>query len=256
MLVFMRVQTMSTPQPPNNSNPFLARYDDMDAKPMEVISQLYYRMCVAQLGEHMSEYGRVDAMRSWTGGPKARVPDQRVAFVNAMNPPADPPLELEHVLEVLDWLFAEVRVVSGSAGSEVPAEMSHFHHLLESDRPQYLTRLQCVNAQPIAAGLRNTKHRPYDMLAAVFLCADCMRASDAQKQKLRGYEHIFMQMYLNQSTEFDYQRKDIFSHNRVDAGVEHPPLSPLGVFVGVVSVGVLVFLVLCLVNLCGGRNVW
>ena len=234
MLVFMRVQTMSTPQPPNDSNPFLARYDDMDAKPMEVISHLYYRMCVEQL----PAYERVDAMRSWTGGPKARVPDQRVAFIN---PPADPPLELGHVLEVLDWLFAEVRVVSGSAGSEVPSE---FSHLLESDRPQYLTRLQCVNAQPIAAGLRNTKHRPYDMLAAVFLCADCMRASDAQKQKLRGYEHIFMQMYLNQSTEFDYQRKDMFSHNRVHAGVEHQPLSPLGVFVGVVGVGVLVLLVL------------
>ena len=234
MLVFMRVQTMSTPNLPNHPNPFLARYDDMDAKPMEVISHLYYRMCVEQL----PAYERVDAMRSWTGGPKARVPDQRVAFIN---PPADPPLELGHVLEVLDWLFAEVRVVSGSAGSEVPSE---FSHLLESDRPQYLTRLQCVNAQPIAAGLRNTKHRPYDMLAAVFLCADCMRASDAQKQKLRGYEHIFMQMYLNQSTEFDYQRKDIFSHNRVYAGAEHQPLSPLGVFVGVVGVGVLVLLVL------------
>ena len=244
MLVFMCVQSMSTPQPPN---PFLARYDDMDAKPMEVISHLYYRMCVAQLGEHMPEYGRVNGMRTWTGGPKARVPDQGGAYVN---PPADPPLDLGHVLKVLDWLFAEVRVVSGS---EIPAEMTH---LLESERPQYLTRLQCVNAQPIAAGLRNTKHRPYDMLAAVFLCADCMSASDAQKQKLRGYEHIFMQMYLNQSTEFDYQRKDIFSHNRVDAGVEHPPLSPLGVFVGVVSVGVLVFLVGCLVNICGGRNVW
>ena len=230
----MRVQTMSTPNLPNHPNPFLARYDDMDAKPMEVISHLYYRMCVEQL----PAYERVDAMRSWTGGPKARVPDQRVAFIN---PPADPPLELGHVLEVLDWLFAEVRVVSGSAGSEVPSE---FSHLLESDRPQYLTRLQCVNAQPIAAGLRNTKHRPYDMLAAVFLCADCMRASDAQKQKLRGYEHIFMQMYLNQSTEFDYQRKDIFIHNRVYAGVEHQPLSPLGVFVGVVGVGVLVLLVL------------
>ena len=236
MLVFMRVQTMSTPNLPNHPNPFLARYDDMDAKPMEVISHLYYRMCVEQL----PAYERVDAMRSWTGGPKARVPDQRVAFIN---PPADPPLELGHVLEVLDWLFAEVRVVSGSAGSEVPSE---FSHLLESDRPQYLTRLQCVNAQPIAAGLRNTKHRPYDMLAAVFLCADCMRASDAQKQKLRGYEHIFMQMYLNQSTEFDYQRKDIFSHNRVYAGAEHQPLSPLGVFVGVVGVGVLVFLVFAL----------
>ena len=95
------------------------------------------------------------------------------------------------------------------------------------------------------------------MLAAVFLCADCMSATDAQKQKLRGYEQIFMQMYLNQSTEFDYQRKDIFSHNRVYSGAnDHPPLSPLGVFVGVVSVGVLVFLVGCLVNICGGRNVW
>ena len=234
----MRVQTMARAHTINYQNPFLARYDDMDAKPMEVISHLYYRMCVEQL----PAYERVDAMRSWTGGPKARVPDQRVAF---MNPPADPPLELRHVLEVLDWLFAEVRVVSGSAGSEVPAEMSHFHHLLESDRPQYLTRLQCVNAQPIAAGLRNTKHRPYDMLAAVFLCADCMRASDAQKQKLRGFEQIFMQMYLNQSTEFDYQKKDIFSHNRVYSGVVDPqPLSPLGVFVGVVGVGVLVLLVL------------
>ena len=242
MLVFMRVQTMSTPNLPNHPNPFLARYDDMDAKPMEVISHLYYRMCVAQLGEHMPEYGRVNGMRTWTGGPKARVPDQLVAFVN---PPADPPLELGHVLQVLDWLFAEVRVVSGSAGSQVPPEF----HLLESDRPQYLTRLQCVNAQPLAAGLRNTKHRPYDMLAAVLLCADCMRASDAQKQKLRGYEQIFMQMYLNQSTEFDYQRKDIFSHNRVYAGAEHQPLSPLAVFVGVVGVGVLVFLILCLGNL-------
>ena len=171
-----------------------------------------------------------------------------------VNPPADAPLELGHVLEVLDWLFAEVRVVSGSAGSEVPAEMSHFHHLLESDRPQYLTRLQCVNAQPIAAGLRNTKHRPYDMLAAVFLCADCMRASDAQKQKLRGYEHIFMQMYLNQSTEFDYQRKDIFSHNRVYAGaVDHQPLSPLGVFIGIVGVGVFVLLVLVVPYLIESR---
>ena len=40
----MRVQTMSTPNPPNHPNPFLACYDDMDAKPMEVISHLYYRI--------------------------------------------------------------------------------------------------------------------------------------------------------------------------------------------------------------------
>ena len=204
---------------------------------MEVISHLYYRMCVEQL----PAYERVDAMRSWTGGPKARVPDQRVAFVN---PPADPPLELGHVLEVLDWLFAEVRVVSGS---EIPVEMTH---LLQSERPQYLTRLQCVNAQPIAAGLRNTKHRPYDMLAAVFLCADFMYASDEQKHALRAYERVFSQMYLQQSTEFDYQRKDVFAHNHVTVGRSAPldqplPLSALEtsaeiVFVGV---GVLVFIV-------------
>ena len=232
----MRVQSMSRAQ---TLNPFLARYNDMDAKPMEVISHLYYRMCVAQLPVHE----RLDAMRSWTGGLKARVPDQSVAYVN---PPADPPLKLGHVLEVLDWLFAEVKVVRGA---DIPPELSHLHHLLESDRPQYLTRLQCVNAQPIAAGLRNTKHRPYDMLAAVFLCADFMPASEGQKQKLRGYERVFMQMYLEQSTEFDYQTKDVFAHNYVAVGrsarLDQPlPLSPHGVFVGVVGVvvvGVIVF---------------
>ena len=151
----------------------------------------------------------------------------------------DPPLALAHVLEVLDWLFAEVPVVSGS---EVPPEMTH---LLQSERPQYLTRLQCVNAQPIAAGLRNTKHRPYDMLAAVFLCSEFMHASDGQMQKLRAHEHVFKQMYLQQSTQFDYQRKDVFAHNHVTVGRSAPldqplPMSPLEVFVGV---SVLVFVV-------------
>ena len=42
---------------------------------MEVISHLYYRMCEEQLPAEE----RLDAMRSWTGGPKARVPAQRVA---------------------------------------------------------------------------------------------------------------------------------------------------------------------------------
>ena len=234
----MRVQSMSRAQ---TLNPFLARYNDMDAKPMEVISHLYYRMCVAQLPVHE----RLDAMRSWTGGLKARVPDQSVAYVN---PPADPPLKLGHVLEVLDWLFAEVKVVRGA---DIPPELSHLHHLLESDRPQYLTRLQCVNAQPIAAGLRNTKHRPYDMLAAVFLCSEFMHASDSQRQKLRAHEHVFKQMYLQQSTQFDYQSKDVFAHNHVTVGRSAPldqplPMSPLEVFVGVsVLVFVVVVFALC-----------
>lgn len=228
----MHVQAMLTPHPPN---PFLARYDDMDAKPMEVISHLYYRMCVAEL----PAYEQVQEMRTWTGGPKARVPAQSVAYVN---PAVDPPLALAHVLEVLDWLFAEVPVVSGSAGSELPPEMTH---LLPSERPQYLTRLQCVNAQPIAAGLRNTKHRPYDMLAAVFLCSEFMHASDGQMQKLRAHEFVFKQMYLQQSTQFDYQSKDVFAHNHVTVGRSAPldqplPMSPLEVFVGV---SVLVFVV-------------
>lgn len=72
---------------------------------MEVISHLFYRVCVAQRPAEE----QVSALRSWTGGPKARVPGQEVVYSNG-TPLADPPLELEHVLQVLDWLFTEVEI--------------------------------------------------------------------------------------------------------------------------------------------------
>ena len=187
----------------NPVNPYLVRYDHMHAKPMEVIHHLYYRMCVRQLPADYT-HEQLDAVRSWTGGPKARVPKQEVPF---SDPPTDPPLELKHVLEVLEWLFTEMRV------EQVYNVAPSYSHLSERDKPRFLNRLQCVNAQPIAAGFRNTKHRPYDMLAAIFLCADFMLGTDEQRRQLTGYKHTFMQMYLEQSTHFDYVDKDVYAHN-------------------------------------------
>ena len=183
---------------------FLDPYNHMHgAKPMEVIHHLYYRMCVRQLPPDYT-HEQLRAIRSWTGGPKARVPQQQVPYID---PPADPPLELQHVLEVFEWLFTEMQIVRHGRASIDSA------HLDERDQPRYLNRLQCVNAQPIAAGFRNTKHRPYDMLAAIFLCVDFMPGTDEQKRKLTEYKRTFLQMYLEQSTHFDYMDKDVYAHN-------------------------------------------
>jgi hypothetical protein len=165
---------------------------------MEVISHLYHRVCVAYLPADKQE----PTLRCSTGGPHARVPGQEVEYRCGV-PLPDPPLELAHVLQVLDWLFTEVEITywPESAHDDAVAPAC------------YLTRLQCVNAQPLAAGLLHTKHRPYDMLAAVFLCANSMPASGVQARRLRAYEHKFMQMYLQQSEQFDYLSKDTFQHN-------------------------------------------
>ena len=94
-------------------NPYTIRYEEMleedGCTPMEVISHLYYRMCVKMLPVE----DRLAAMRSWTGGPKARVPAQRVEYVD---PAADPPLKLKHVLEVLEWLYTEMDMGGADAG--------------------------------------------------------------------------------------------------------------------------------------------
>jgi len=169
------------------------------AKPMEVIQHLHYRVCMRQLPSDYA-HEQFDAMRSWTGGPEARVPQQQVFNM-------DPPLELQHILEVFEWLFTEIQIVQDTRLPKYLAGLDH------RDQPRYLNRLQCVNAQPIAAGFKNTKHRPYDMLAAIFLCADFMPGTNEQKQKLAGYKHTFMQMYLEQSTHFDYMHKDVCAHN-------------------------------------------
>ena len=191
------------PPPIDNANPFLNSYNSMHAKPMEVIHHLYYRVC----GEFMPEHYKKDEMRNWTGGPKARVPsqDMRLKYEKGVwnpvstDPTPDPPLEIKHILEVMTWLFTGLR-----------PERQHQEH-----QARYLNRLQCVNAQAIAAGYKNTKHRPYDMLAAIFLCADFMSATQIEKVELKGFQHTFMQMYLEQSTHFDYKAKDIFWHNHI-----------------------------------------
>lgn len=51
------------------------------------------------------------------------------------------------------------------------------------------------------------------MLAALFLCADFMPASEAQTLRLRAHKHKFMQMYLKQSMNFNYLAKDVYAHN-------------------------------------------
>ena len=70
-------------------------------------------------------------------------------------------------------------------------------------------------AQPIAAGWKHTKHRPFDMLAAIFLCADFMQGTEEEKLLLMSYQHTFMLMYINLSMVFDYLPKDVYANNRV-----------------------------------------
>ena len=84
-----------------------------------------------------------------------------------------------------------------------------------------------MNAQPLAAGLLHTKHRPYDMLAAIFLCANLMPASAAQAGRLRAHQHKFMHMYLQQSMQFDYLPKDVYQHNTVATTRTHSAPEPL-----------------------------
>ena len=86
----------------------------MHAKPMEVIHHLYYRLCV----ENMPGHFKLEAMRGWTGGPKARIPGQDNSLYGnrerqrvSVDPPPDPPLELWHVLEIMQWLFTEIRIL-------------------------------------------------------------------------------------------------------------------------------------------------
>ena len=184
----------------------------MDPKPMAVIQQLYYRLCVEQLPHYTtadhttkkgqksrSGYANLRNIHSRRDDALAAVLKQQVASNNAY-----PRLKPEDVLQVLQWLFTEIMIFPE------PADRARYQNLAPIDRPRYLNRLQCVNAQPIAAGSRNTKHRPYDMLAAIFLCADFMPQTDDQSNRFFAYKYRFKQMYLEQSTHFDYLHKDVF----------------------------------------------
>ena len=184
---------------PNNDY-FVHIYNLDEAKPMEVIAHLYYRVFVRVLPLYdirVTNMGGVNArtldqqLRSWTGCKHARIPGQEVPEGEI-----DPPLKLKHVIEVLTWLFAEI---------VLPYEP------YESNAT-YLCRLQTVNAQQVVKGHRHTKHRPYDMLMAIFAAAHFMEGTREDKNQLGGYFHKFMYMYLAQSADFDYVPKDVYKH--------------------------------------------
>lgn len=188
---------------PNNDY-FVHIYKKNEAKPMEVIAHLYYRVFVHLLPLYdirVTEMGRVNArsldpqLRSWTGCQHARIPSQKVPEGQI-----DPPLKLEHVIAVLTWLFAEIKPPYKPYASNVT----------------YICRLQTVNAQQVAKGHKRTKHRPYDMLMAIFAAAHFMEGTERDRRSLGFFYHKFMYMYLAQSADFDYVAKDIYKHEPVD----------------------------------------
>ena len=192
-------QSDGSPSPVNNT--YLTVYNS-GTSVMKVITQLYYEMFVLwkvtlpALHERSVEgMQHTRRLSMWTGGRGARHPAQ--PYMNSVAPA--PPLTIRHVLEVMDWLFEEV--ITGTMGKNSLKDRC------------YLTRLHAVDAQQTAVlKLKHTKHRPYDMLAAIFLAASAMPATEEQKSKLRHYRYMFMHMYLTTSADFDYQDKDVYQH--------------------------------------------
>lgn len=192
-------------------NYFVKIYNFDEAKPMEVITHLYYRVFVHILplydiriknmrGVHARSLD--PQLRSWTGCRHARIPSQRVAQGKL-----DPPLELKHIIEVLKWLFTEI----------IPPYQPYQRNI---SNITYLCRLQTVNAQQVVKGYKHTKHRPYDMLMAIFAAAHFMQGREEDKNLLGYYYHKFMYMYLAQSADFDYVAKDVYKHEPTE---QHTP---------------------------------
>lgn len=194
-------------------NYFVQIYDRDEAKPMEVIAHLYYRVFVHVLPLYdikITNMHGVNArsldpqLRAWTGCRHARIPSQRVAQGEM-----DPPLQLKHIIEVLTWLFEDMKI----APDYNPYEANI----------TYLCRLQTVNAQQVVKGYKHTKHRPYDMLMAIFAAAHFMQGTQEERNSLGNYYHQFMYMYLAQSAEFDYVAKDVYQHEPKIATVQSTP---------------------------------
>ena len=124
-------------------NQFLVRYDLMDPKPIAVIQQLYYRLCVEQLPDYTTadhttkegkksraDYPNLGNMHSRRGDALAGVLKQQVAINNAY-----PRLKLEDVLKVLQWLFTEIAIFPE------PADRARYKNLAPTDLPRYLNRM-------------------------------------------------------------------------------------------------------------------
>ena len=182
-------------------NMFLKIYNSSDAHIIAVISHLFYRTYVEMLPDHQIGSQSIKSiehlLRSWTGGRFSHISTQPIAYTEDMDLKPDPELCSIHVLEVLDWLFEEVQMC--------PDTNPHATKC-------FLCRLQCVNAQQVVRGLKNTKHRPYDMLAAVFAAAHFMRGNKEERARLEVHFKKFSRMYLDQCKTFDYQVKDVYEH--------------------------------------------
>ena len=222
---------MSSPPP---RNPYtVARSEDdwlyaiylrSEQKPMEAISQLYYRM-------HVYWQHRFGGLS-----------DQQA------HEEAELPLTLSHVLTVLKYLFEE-QVPEGTEINHTDAEPSepdvaffprlyavnaqavrafrtHLRHLQDQENAQKTARSKRHESwlhrilhfffppKPMPYPTQYpTRHRPYDMLAAIFLCASKMPATPEQKGQLRAYRDKFAHMYLNAGQNFDYQDKDVYTHD-------------------------------------------
>lgn len=182
-------------------NMFLKIFKSTDAHIGAVISQLFYTTYVEMLPNYQIGSQSIKSiehlLRSWTGGRSSRISTQPM-YTEDMDVIPDPKLCLKDVLEVLDWLFEEVQMC--------PDTNPH-----ATDKC-FLCRLQCVNAQQVVRGFKHTKHRPYDMLAAVFSAAHFMDGKKEEYARLKVHFQKFARMYLDQCKTFDYQVKDVYEH--------------------------------------------
>ena len=216
---------------------------------MGVICHLYYRMHVYwqhRFGNLSDQ--QAHACRTWRGGQNARVPDS-----SHSDEETDPPLTLAHVLTVLKYLFEE-QVPEGTEINHTDAEpcepsephvaffprlyavnaqavrafRTHLRYLQDQETAQETARSKRHESwlhrilhfffppKPMPYPTQYpTRHRPYDILAAIFLCASTMPATPEQKKQLRAYRDKFAHMYLNASQNFDYQDKDVYTHVQI-----------------------------------------
>ena len=181
-------------------NMFLKIYSSTDAHINAVISHLFYRTFVKMLPDYQIGSKPIKSiehlLRNWTGGRHSRILKQPIVYTGDMDLKPDPELCLKDVLEVLDWLFEEVQMS--------PDKNPYATNVC------FLCRIQCVNAAQIARGFKNTKHRPYDMLLAIFANACCMNGSQEEHEKLKQYFKKFAKMYLFQCKIFDYRPQDFY----------------------------------------------
>jgi hypothetical protein len=208
-------------------NMFFKIYSSTDAHIGAVISQLFYRTFVKMLPDYQIGSKPIKSikhlLRNWTGGRHSRISKQPIVYILSegdidSKPDQDPEFELKpdpelclkDVLEVLDWLFEEVQMS--------PDQNPYATNVC------FLCRIQCVNAAQVVRGFKHTKHRPYDMVMAVFAAAHFMNGSEEEDKEedkqeeesnlARLEEHFkkFARMYLDQCKTFDYQAKDVYKH--------------------------------------------